>query len=113
MSMFRFGLYLGRVYSGSGLIWVKLGRNQISFKRGMVQVGFGLSIFRSLRFGSRRFGFELGHVISDMGNFGSWYNSGLVWLWIGLLRVFESKSVRLISGVGSGMDPGHSIRVSG
>jgi len=90
----------------TGMVWIS-GRNQIGFKMSMVQVEFGLSTF-----GSLRFGFELGRVISGMGNFGSGNNLGFVRLWIGLLRVFGSKSVHPISGVGSGTDPGRSVRVS-
>jgi len=87
---------------------IESGRNRIDSKTGMVRVGFGLSIF-----GSLRFGFELGRVISGVRNFGSRYNSGFIQLRIGLLRVFGSKSVHPISGVSSGMDPGRSVRVSG
>ena len=107
-----------RVIFGSGILGfgfnsdeIESGRNR--FKTGTVRVAFGLSIFGLLQFGSLRFGFELGRVISGVGNVGSCYNSGLVRLWIGLLWVFRSKSVHPISGVGSGMDPGHSVRVSG
>jgi len=104
-----------RVIFGSGILGfgfnsgqIELGQNRIGFKTGTVRVGFGLSIF-----GSFRFGFELGRVISGVGNFGSRYNSGFVRLRIGLLRVFGSKLVHSISGVGSGMDSSHSVRVSG
>ena len=79
----------------------------------MVRFEFGLSIFGSLRIGSLQIRFELGHVISDMGHFGSWYNWGFVRLWIDLFRVFGSKSVHPILGVGSGMDPGRGFRISG
>ena len=82
---------------------IESGRNWISFKTGTARV----------RFGSLRFGFELSRVTSGVGNFGSRYNSGFVRLQIGLLWVFGSKSVHPISGVGSGMDPDRSVRVSG
>jgi len=106
---------LVRVIFGSGKLGfgfnsgqIESGRNRIGSKTGTVRVGFGSSIF-----GSLRFGFELGRVISGVGNFGSRYNSGFIQLRIGLLRVFGSKSVHHISGVGSDMDPGRSLRVSG
>ena len=108
------------VIFGSGIFWfgfnlgkIESGRNWIGFKTSMVRVGFWLSIFGSLRFGSLRFRFELGWVISGVGDFGLCYNSGFVRLWIGLLLVFGSKSVHPISGDGSGMGPGHLVRVSG
>ena len=120
MSMFRFGLYSGRVIFGSGIFWfgfnsvkIESGRNRIGFKMGMVRFGFGLSTFGSHRFRLFRFRFELGRVNWGVGNFRSGYNSGFVRLWISLLRVFRSKSVHPISGVGSGMDPGCSVRVWG
>ena len=76
------------------------------------QVGFGLSIFGSLRVGSLRIGYELGRVISGVGHFGCRLISGFVRLWIGLYRVFRSKSVQPISGVGSGINQGQSVQVS-
>jgi len=48
-----------------------------------------------------------------MGHFGSCSIFGSIRLWVGLLWVFGSKSVVFISNVGSGMDSGCSIRVSG
>ena len=99
MSILGFGFNSGKIESG---------RNRIGFKMGIVWVEFGLSIFESLRFG-----FELGRVILDVGNFGSCYNSGFVRLWIDLLRVFGSKWVHPISGVSSRMDPCRSVRDSG
>ena len=80
---------------------------------GTVRLGFGLSIFDSLRVESLWIGFELGRVISGVGYFRSCYNSGFVRFWIGLLQVFGSKSVHPISDVGSGMDQGRSVWVSG
>ena len=54
-----------RVIFGSGILGfgfnsgqIELGKNRIGFKTGTVRVGFGLSIF-----GSLRFGFELSRVI--------------------------------------------------
>ena len=109
-----------RVIFGSGIFWfgfnsgkIESGTNQIGFNTGMVCVGFGSSTFGSLRFESLWFGFELGRVVSGVDNFELGYNSGFVRLWIVLLRVFGSKSVHPISGVGSGMDPGRSVRVLG
>ena len=109
-----------RVILGSSIFWfefnsgkIESGRNQIGFKTGMVQVGFGLSIFSSLQVRSQRSGFELGQVILGVGHFGCGSISGFVRLWIGLCQVFGSKSVQPISGVGSGMDQGQSVRVSG
>jgi len=101
-----FGLGIIGVGFNSGQI--ESSRNRIGFKMGIVRVGFGLSIFESLRFG-----FELGRVISGVGDFGSHYNSGFARLRIGLLRVFGSKSVHPISDVGSGMDLDRSVRLSG
>jgi len=97
--MLQFGLYSGRAYLGFGFC---SGKNRIGLKSGMIRFGFVLSIFGSLRVGSLWIGFELGGVISGVGHFNSCYNSG--WLWIGLLRVFGSKSVHPILGVGLGMD---------
>ena len=105
----RFGLYSGRVYSvqvNSGRF--EAGRNRICFRTSRIWVGFGLSIF-----GSLRVGFTLGRVISGVGHFGCGSISGFVRLSIDLRWVFGSKSVQPISGVGSGMDPGQSVRVSG
>ena len=65
------------------------------------------------RSGSLGVGFTWGRVISDVGHFGCGSISGFVRLWIDLRRVFGSKSVQPISGVGSGMDPGQSVGVSG
>jgi len=48
-----------------------------------------------------------------MGHFGSCSIFGSVRLWVGLLWVFGSKPVVCISDVGSGMDSGYSVRVSG
>ena len=55
----------------------------------------------------------MGWVISGMGNFGSCSIFGSVRLWVGLLWVFGSKPVVFISDIGSGMDSGCSVRVSG
>lgn len=66
------------IYSGLSLIWVKLSRAGI--RSVLKRVRFGVEIFESLWFGSLRFEFELGHVISGVGNFGSCYNSGFVQL---------------------------------
>jgi len=55
----------------------------------------------------------MGWVISGMGDFGSCSIFGSVRLWVGLFRVFGSKSVGLISDVSSGMGSGCSVRVSG
>ena len=52
-------------------------------------------------------------VISSMGHFGSCSIFGSVRLWVGLLWVFGSKPVVFISNVGSGMNLGCSIRISG
>ena len=95
---------------GSGLI--EAGRNWIGFKTGRVRFGYGLSIFGSLRVGSLWIGYNLGRVISGVGHFGCWSISGFVRLWFGLRRVFGSKSVQPISGVGSSMGPGQSVWVS-
>jgi len=55
----------------------------------------------------------MGWVISGMSHFGSCSIFDSVRLWVGLLWVFGSKSVVFISDVGSGMDSGCSVRVSG
>ena len=55
----------------------------------------------------------MGWVISGMGHFGSCSIFGSVRLWVRLLWVFGSKPVVFISDVGSGMDSGCSIWVSG
>ena len=55
----------------------------------------------------------MGWVISGVGHFGSYQILGSVRLWVGLLQMFGSKSVVFISDVGSGMDSGCSVRVSG
>jgi len=47
-----------------------------------------------------------------VGHFGCGLISGFIRLRIGLRRVFGSKLVQPISGVGSGMDPGQSVRAS-
>ena len=70
-------------------------------------------MFGPLRVRSLRIGFELCRVISSVVHFSLSYNSGFVCLWIGLLRVFGSKLVHPISGVGSSIDPGHSVQGSG
>ena len=62
-----------------------------------------------IRVGSIQIGFEMGWVISGMGDFGSCSIFGSVRLWVGLFRVFGSKSVGLISDVSSGC----SVRISG
>jgi len=80
---------------------------------GTVRFGFGLFTFGLIRVGSKWIGFEMGSVISGVGHFGSYQIFGSVRLWVGLLQMFGSKSVVLISDVGSGMDSGCSVRVSG
>ena len=55
----------------------------------------------------------MGWVILDMGHFRLCSIFGSVRLWIGLLWVFGSKPIVFISDVGSGMDSGCSVRVSG
>jgi len=55
----------------------------------------------------------MGWVISGMGDFESCSIFGSVRLWIGLLRVFRSKSVGLILDVRSDMGSGYSVRISG
>jgi len=52
-------------------------------------------------------------IISGMGHFRSCSIFGSVRLWVGLLWVFGSKSVVFILDVGSGMDSGCLVRVSG
>jgi len=114
-----YGYASARIIFGSSILGfgfysskIELGKNRIGFKSNTVWVGFGLSIFSSLQIGSLWIGFKLGRIILDAGHFNSYYNSGFVWLWINLLRMFGSKSVQPISGVGSGMDSGQSVRVS-
>ena len=72
-----------------------------------VRFGFGLFNFYLIRVGLIWIGFEMGWVISGMGDFGSCTIFGSVQLWVGLFRVFGSKSVGLISDVSSGC----SVRV--
>ena len=55
----------------------------------------------------------MGWVISGMGHFGSCSIFDSVRLWVGLLWVFASKLVVFILDVGSGMDSGCSVWVSG
>ena len=75
--------------------------------------GSGCSHSVLIRVGSKWIGFETGWVISGVGHFGSYQILGSVRLWIGLLQMFGSKSVVFNSDVGSGMDSGCSVRISG
>ena len=80
---------------------------------GTVRFGFGLFTFGLIRVGSKWIGFETGWVISGVGHFSSYQILGSVRLWVGLLQMFGSKSVVFNSDVGSGIDSGCSVRVSG
>ena len=68
---------------------------------GLVQVGVV-----NFRFTSDR-------VISGLGHFGSYYNSDFIRFWIGLLLVFGSNEVHLISSVGFDIDLGRLVQILG
>jgi len=56
---------------------------------------------------------ETDWVIAGVDHFGSYQILGSDRLWVGLLQIFGSKSVVFILDVGSGMNSGCSVQVSG
>ena len=98
-----------RVIFESGIFWFEFNSGEIESggnRIGLKQVWFGSGS------GCPFLG-QFSSCLNWVGSFRVCYNSGFFRLLIGLLRVFGSKSVHPISGVGSGMDSGHSVRVSG
>ena len=74
--------------------------------------GLGRVLFGSGRFRVNQFLVKYA-CHAKTSNFVENFGSGFIRLWIGLLRVFESKLVHPIPSFGSGTDPGRSVRVSG
>jgi len=108
MSILQFGLYSCRIYLGSSFIQVKLSQVRIGLVLNWVRFYSGSGCLCSIDFRS-------GHyesVISSVGYLGSCQNSGFIRLWIGLLRVFESRLIHPILSVDSDIYPGRLVRIS-
>ena len=82
-----------------------LGLSNISGRFGLGRVWFGSGRFRVNQFLVK----YARHTKTS--NFAENFGSGMVW--VGSIRVSGPLSGEHISGVGSSMDPGHSVRVSG
>ena len=94
-----------RVRVGSSSGWVMFGLSDISGCFGLGRVWFGSGRFRVNQFLVKC----TRHAKTS--NFVENFGSGMVR--VGSIRVSGPLSGEHISGVGSGMGPGHSVRVSG
>ena len=94
-----------RVRVGSSSDWVIFGLSDILGHFGLGRVWFGSGRFRVNQFLVKY------ACHAKTSNFVENFGSGMVR--VGSIRVSGPLSGEHTSGVGSGMDPGHSVRVSG
>ena len=94
-----------RVRVGSSLDWVMFGLSDISGRFDLSRVWFGSGRFRVNQF--------LVKYVRHAKTSNFVENFGLCMVRVGSIWVSGPLSGEHISGVGSGMGPGHSVRVSG
>jgi len=104
--------HLVRVRFGSSSGWIMFGLNEISghFGSGRIWFGSGRIWFGSSRFRVNQFLVKYG-CHAKTSNFVENFESSMVWF--SSIRISGALSGEHISGVGSGMGLGRSVRTSG